>query len=78
MSIETFIEKFAFAIEVEPQTLSAATEYKTLDIWDSLNTLSVIAMADADFNVAVSGQDVENSNTISDLWKVVEAKTTQA
>lgn len=78
MSVETFIEKFAFAIEVEPGTLVAGTEYKALDIWDSLNTLSVIAMADADFNIALSGQDVENNATIADLWKVVEAKIAQA
>ncbi len=77
MTIETFIEKFAFAIEVEGQTLGAETDYKSLDVWDSLNTLSVIAMADADFNVALSGQDVENSVTIGDLWQVVEAKTVQ-
>ncbi|GAB2574672.1 acyl carrier protein [Dyella jejuensis] len=74
MSIETFIDKFSFAIETSPETLSADTEYKALDIWDSLNALSVIAMADADFNVAISGQDVEQSRTIGDLWQIVRAK----
>ncbi|OOG64074.1 hypothetical protein B0E46_09155 [Rhodanobacter sp. B04] len=74
MNIETFIDKFAFAIEVEPESLSAETEYKTLDVWDSLNTLAVIAMADADFNVALSGQDIESSRTIGNLWKIVEGK----
>lgn len=78
MSIEKFIDKFAFAIEVEPQTLSADTEFKALDIWDSLNALSVIAMADADYNIAISGHDVESSRTIGDLWRIVEAKTTTA
>jgi acyl carrier protein len=74
MTLEDFIEKFAFAIEVEPETLSANTEFKTLEIWDSLNTLSLIAMADADYNVALSGQDVQSSQTISDLWGLIEAK----
>lgn len=74
MSIERFIDRFAYAIEVEPETLSADTEYKELDIWDSLNTLSVIAMADADFGVAVSGKDVESTRTIGELWQRVEAK----
>jgi len=78
MSIEIFIKNFAFAIEVQPETLNAETEYKALDIWDSLNTLSVIAMADADFNVALSGQDVESSRTISNLWTIVEAKIVHA
>ena len=78
MSIETFIEKFAFAIEVEPEILSAETEYKALDVWDSLNTLAVIAMADADFNVALSGQDIESSRTIGNLWQIVEGKVANA
>jgi acyl carrier protein len=78
VSIETFIDKFAFAIEVEPETLSAETEYKTLDVWDSLNTLAVIAMADADFNVALSGQDIESSRTIGNLWQIVEGKVANA
>jgi acyl carrier protein len=78
MSIETFIEKFAFAIEVEPETLNAETEFKELSVWDSLNTLAVIAMADADFNVALSGQDIETSLTIGNLWQIVEGKKGKA
>jgi acyl carrier protein len=78
LSIESFIEKFSFAIEVEPAKLDADTDFKSLDVWDSLNTLSVIAMADADFNVALSGQDVESSRTIGDLWQIVEAKSRQS
>lgn len=74
MKIEQFIDRFGYAIEVDPSTLSADTEYKELDVWDSLNTLSVIAMADADFGVAISGHDVETTNTIGELWKIVEAK----
>ena len=78
MSAETFIEKFAFAIEVEPETLNAETEFKELSVWDSLNTLAVIAMADADFEVALSGQDIETSLTIGDLWQIVEGKKGKA
>ena len=75
MTIETFIEKFSFAIEVESGALDANTDFKALDIWDSLNTLSIIAMVDADFNVALTGQDVESSRTISNLWQIVEEKS---
>lgn len=78
MSIERFIDRFAYAIEVEPETLSADTQYKDLDVWDSLNTLSVIAMADADFGVAISGKDVESTQTIAELWQRVEAKVAKS
>lgn len=74
MSINTFIEKFAFAIETEPATLSADTEYKQLPQWDSLNTLSIIAMADADYGVTLSGQAIQNAKTIGDLWAAVSGQ----
>lgn len=75
MSIENFIEKFAYAIEVPEDSISASTEFKGLEVWDSLNTLAVIAMADADFNVSLSGQDIEKSRTVGDLRQIVESKT---
>lgn len=74
MNIEDFIEKFAFAIEVEPAELNAATNFKKLENWDSLNTLSIIAMADADYNVALSGDDILNSITIGDLMAVIQER----
>lgn len=74
MTIENFVEKFAFAIEVETASLSADTEFKALPNWDSLNALSIIAMADADYGVALSGEDVHSSTTINDVWKIVSAR----
>lgn len=74
MSIEEFIEKFAFAIETSPDTLSADTEFKSLENWDSLNALSLIAMADADYGITLSGQAISDSRTIADLWSVVSGK----
>lgn len=74
MNIEEFINKFAFAIEVEPASIAPATEYKQLPQWDSLNALSIIAMADADYGVTLSGQAINDSRTIADLWSVVAGK----
>jgi len=74
MDIEDFIEKFAFAIEVEPAELDAATDFKKLENWDSLNTLSIIAMADADYSVALSGDDIHKSRTIGDLMTIVQER----
>ena len=74
MNIEEFINKFAFAIEVEPASIAPETEYKQLPQWDSLNALSIIAMADADYGVTLSGQAINDSRTIADLWSVVAGK----
>ena len=74
MDIEDFIEKFAFAIEMEPAALTADTDFKALENWDSLNTLSIIAMADADYDVAISGDDIQNIRTIGALMETIQGR----
>lgn len=74
MNIEEFIEKFAFAIEADPAALAPETDYKQLPQWDSLNTLSIIAMTDADYGITLSGQAINDARTIAELWAVVSGK----
>lgn len=74
MSIDDFIEKFAFAIEVEAGSLTPDTHFKDLPVWDSLNTLAIIAMADAEYGVTVTGQDIESATTVADIWATVSSK----
>lgn len=52
---------------------TASTVFHELDEWSSLIGLSVIAMVDEEFEVALKGDDVRNSVTIEDLYnRVVE------
>jgi acyl carrier protein len=74
MKIEEFIEKFAYAIETDPGSISAETDYKRLPQWDSLNALSIIAMADVEYGITLSGQDISNAATVADLWSTVCSK----
>lgn len=74
MSVAAFIEKFAFAIEVEASDLSAETKFKELPTWDSINALSIIAMADEEYGVTLSGDDIQNSETLADIQALVESK----
>ena len=77
MTIEEFIERFAFAIEADPDAFDADTNFKALENWDSLNALSLIAMADADYGVALGGQDILTSSTIRDLYEIVKSRIAQ-
>jgi acyl carrier protein len=74
MTIEEFIEKFAFAIEVDAAILQPGTHFKELEVWDSLNTLAIIAMADSEYGIALSGDDIQHSETVSDLMAVVQGR----
>lgn len=74
MSSAEFITQFANAIEVDPGSIQPGTEFKSLDTWDSLCALSIIAMVDEEYQVTLGGQDLESSNTVADIWTLIESR----
>lgn len=75
MTIEQFIEDFENAVEdVEPGSLSANTAFKSIEQWDSLSVLTLIAMVDADYDVRLKAKELKQVDTLSDLFYVVESK----
>ena len=75
MEIKEFIENFADQFDdTEASELSGETKFKELDEWTSLIALSVIAMVDEEYDVAIKGDDIRNSETIQDLFNIVESR----
>ncbi|MBQ9577662.1 MAG: acyl carrier protein [Muribaculaceae bacterium] len=75
MNIQEFIENFAAQLdETEPDTIKADTRFKELDEWSSLTALSIIAMVDDEYDVIIKGNDILKSDTIQDLFDIVEKK----
>ena len=74
MDIETFSQQFAEAIEVSPCQIHGMTNFKELEVWDSLCVLTVIAMVDTNYGASVGGNDFERSTTVADLFNTVVAR----
>jgi len=75
MTVDEFVSAFESAIEgVEPNSLAADFKFRTLEQWDSLAALSVLAMIDAECSVQVSGDEMKKCNTIAELFAVVGKK----
>lgn len=75
MDIKEFIENFAGQFDdTDVNDIQATTEFKELDEWSSLLALSIIAMADEEYNVTLKGEDIRNSKTIEDLFNVVKSR----
>ena len=73
MNIQDFIENFAAQFDDTDEALfTAETDFKSLDEWSSLTALSIIAMVDDEYDVIIKGSDILNSNTIQDLFEIVE------
>ena len=68
MEMNEFIAKFAEAVDMEMEGLTPETEFRTLDEWDSLSYLSVIAMIDEEFDVQIETPEFKQQKTIQDLY----------
>ena len=72
MKLEEFIANFADQFEeTEANFFKADTKFRSLEEWSSLVALNIIAMVDEEFDVTIKGEDIRNSETIEDLYKIV-------
>ena len=75
MELKDFIENFADqfddtdASEIKPETV-----FKDLEEWSSLIGLSIIAMVDEEFDIALKGADIRNAVTVEDLYNNICSK----
>lgn len=75
MEITEFIEKFAEIFDdTEASNLSPETKFRELDEWSSLSALGVIALADEEFDVELSGAEMRKANTIKELFELISSK----
>lgn len=70
--MKEFIEKFAEALDdIDSSTLTPETKFRELDEWSSLAALSIIAMADEEYDKEISGTDLKKAETIQDLFNLI-------
>lgn len=75
MDINTFIDNFAGQLDdTTVDQLKPETVFRDLPEWSSLIGLSVIAMVDEEYGVALTGNDIRSSQTIKDIFDKVAAK----
>ena len=74
-TLEDFVALFAEQFDdTDPSEITATTVFHDLDEYSSLIGLSLIAMVDEEFDVALKGDDVKNSVTVEDLYNRVISK----
>lgn len=74
-SLNEFVELFSEQFdETDASEIQASTVFHDLAEWSSLIGLSVIAMVDEEFDVALKGDDVKTSVTVEDLYNKIISK----
>ena len=75
MEISIFLKNFVDILDdTDANLIQAQTIFRDLDEWDSLTALSLIAMADEEYSVKLTGDDIKTSITIQDLFDKLNKK----
>lgn len=74
-TLDEFVELFGELFdETDVTNFTADTDFRDNDEWSSLTGLSVIAMIDDEFDVALKGEDIKSSSTIGDIYNRIKEK----
>ena len=75
MELDTFIKNFEEAVEdVEVGMLDGSIPFRSLEQWDSLAVLTVIAMVDSEYDVRLKAKELKQVETLAELHALVAAK----
>jgi len=70
--MDNFYEKMAELLEVDK--VEDSEVLKDFEAWDSLTSLSIIAMADSDYNIKIYTEDLLKLETIGELKSLIDSK----
>lgn len=75
ISVNEFIALLEEEFEdIEKGSLTPDFNYREIENWGSMHALIIIALVDTEFDVSLSGSDLKNTETIQDLYDLVQQK----
>lgn len=75
MNLNDFVAHFAEQFDdIDINEFKPETKFRELDEWSSVMALFIISMIDEEYNVALQDDEIKASNTIGDLFNIVQSK----
>jgi acyl carrier protein len=75
MEMNVFLKNFIEILDdTEAALITENTVLRDLDEWSSLTALSLIAMADEEYSVKLTGDDIKSSITLNDIFEIIKNK----
>jgi len=75
LEINSFIKQLEDTIEdLQPNSIKPEVDFKTLEQWDSLAMLSLLAMLDVEYNVTLTAEELNSCNNVRELYELVQSK----
>ena len=70
-----FLTAIKEALEIEDHDIALTDVFRDFDEWDSLSRLSLIAMLDDDYDVAIEDEVFKSLITLGDLFNEVQNRS---
>lgn len=75
MIMNEFIENFYEILDdTEKNEINPNTDFKNLDVWDSMTTLMLVAMVSEKYEKQLNGKDIEECETLENLYTRIQSK----
>lgn len=72
MDLQKFIADFADQFdETDPSEITSDTKFHDLEEWSSLVAMGVIAMAKTQYSKSITGKEIRQCDTVSDLYNLI-------
>ena len=72
--MDTFTENLATCINSPGLKIQPEDKLVDLPNWDSLAILTTLSMLDMEYGVTMAGAELQNCNTVNELFKFVEER----
>jgi acyl carrier protein len=75
MEINEFIKKIASEFDLEDaEQLKPDTSFRSMKEWSSMHGLIIIALADSEFGITITGNDLRQIDTIQNLFDLIQSR----
>jgi acyl carrier protein len=75
MNIDDFISKIESEFDdLVPGVLKPESVFREVFEWNSINALILIAMVKTEYDVTINAEDIANSKTVEDIYRIVEKR----
>lgn len=71
---EKIVETVKEVMNIDITKLESSRKINTISEWDSFNNLMLISKFQEDFGIEFSVVEIENTQTIADLFEIIEKK----
>ena len=76
MDLQSFIHRLTEVFEdADPETIKPEANFREIEGYSSLIAFLIMGMANDEYNVELTADDIRKSNTIEDIYSILKSRT---